>query len=100
MAILDAHRGGERSCVWEDPAITSVATPIIASEIGALPSRAVDREVHGVLHFAGVDGRRALRARADGGSTVDLLGLRAYSIVEQLDALRNQVEVGAPSPLN
>lgn len=134
LALVDALRDGERFCVWEDPSINSIATPIIASEIGALLGRAVDREVRGVLHFAGgtVVSRRELALTAcsvfgldaqaldfgappaearlpapvpydtsmDGGCTMELLGSRACSIVEQLDALRSEMEVGAPSPLN
>lgn len=53
LSLVDALRAGERFTVWEDAAINSVATPITSSEIGALLGRAFDREVDGVLHFAG-----------------------------------------------
>ncbi len=53
LSLVEALRAGQRYVVWEDPAINSVATPIIASEIGALFGLAVDRGVDGVLHFAG-----------------------------------------------
>ncbi len=53
LALADALREGRRFTVWEDPAINSVATPIVSPEIGALLGRAVDRGVDGVLHFAG-----------------------------------------------
>jgi dTDP-4-dehydrorhamnose reductase len=53
LSLVEALRGGGRFTVWEDPAINSVATPIVSSEIGALLGRAVERQVDGVLHFAG-----------------------------------------------
>ena len=53
LALVDALQAGQRFLVWEDPAINSVATPIVSPEIGALFGRAVEREVDGVLHFAG-----------------------------------------------
>ncbi|MEZ5097936.1 MAG: hypothetical protein R2731_18780 [Nocardioides sp.] len=53
LALAETLGRGERFTVWEDPAINSVATPIVAPEIGALLGRAVDRRVTGVLHFAG-----------------------------------------------
>lgn len=53
LSLVDAVRSGERFTVWEDPLINSVATPIVSPEIGALLGRAFEREVGGVLHFAG-----------------------------------------------
>jgi dTDP-4-dehydrorhamnose reductase len=53
LSLVDALRAGGRFLVWEDPDINSYATPIVSPEIGALLSRAVEREVGGVLHFAG-----------------------------------------------
>jgi dTDP-4-dehydrorhamnose reductase len=53
LSLVDALRAGGRFTVWEDPAINSVATPIVAAEIGALLGRAIDRGADGVLHFAG-----------------------------------------------
>lgn len=53
LALVDTLRTGNRFCVWEDPMLNSVATPIVSPEIGALMGRAFDREVQGVLHFAG-----------------------------------------------
>lgn len=53
LALVDALRGGRRFTVWEDPDINSVATPIVSPEIGALMSRAFERGLDGVLHFAG-----------------------------------------------
>lgn len=53
LSLVDALRGGRRFTVWEDPAINSVATPIVSPEIGALMSRAFERRAEGVLHFAG-----------------------------------------------
>lgn len=53
LALVDALRGGGRFTVWEDPAINSVATPIVSAEIGALLGRAMDRSLDGILHFAG-----------------------------------------------
>lgn len=52
LSLVDALRRGERFCVWEDPAINNIATPIVSAEIGALLGRAFDRRVDGVLHFA------------------------------------------------
>ncbi|CCI53249.1 SDR family oxidoreductase [Nostocoides jenkinsii] len=53
LALVDALRSGERFTVWEDPAINSVATPIVSAEIGALLGLAFDAGAEGVLHFAG-----------------------------------------------
>jgi dTDP-4-dehydrorhamnose reductase len=53
LSLVDALRAGGRFLVWEDPDINSYATPIVSPEIGALLSRAVEREAGGVLHFAG-----------------------------------------------
>ena len=53
LSLVDALRAGGRFTVWEDPAINSVATPIVAAEIRALLGRAIDRGADGVLHFAG-----------------------------------------------
>ncbi len=53
LALADTVGDGRRFTVWEDPHINAVATPIAASEIGALLGRAVDRGVDGVLHLAG-----------------------------------------------
>jgi len=53
LSLVDALRAGSRFTVWEDPTINSVATPIVAPEIGALLGLAVEQGVDGVLHFAG-----------------------------------------------
>lgn len=53
LALVDALRAGRRFTVWEDPAINSVATPIVSAEIGALLGLAFDARAEGVLHFAG-----------------------------------------------
>ena len=53
LSLVDALRDGVRFTVWEDPEINSVATPIVSPEIGALLGLAVERELDGVLHFAG-----------------------------------------------
>jgi dTDP-4-dehydrorhamnose reductase len=53
LSLVDALRSDGRFTVWEDPAINSVATPIVAPEIGALLGLAVEQGVDGVLHFAG-----------------------------------------------
>lgn len=53
LALVDTLQAGNRFCVWEDPLLNSVATPIVSPEIGALMGRAIDREAQGVLHFAG-----------------------------------------------
>ncbi len=53
LSLVDALRSGERFCVWEDPEINSVATPIVSAEIGALLGLAFESAASGVLHFAG-----------------------------------------------
>jgi dTDP-4-dehydrorhamnose reductase len=53
LALVDALRAGERFTVWEDPDINSVATPIVSPEIGALLGLAFEKQLDGVLHFAG-----------------------------------------------
>lgn len=53
LSLVDALQAGRRFTVWEDPAINNVATPIVSPEIGALLGRGIDREVDGILHFAG-----------------------------------------------
>lgn len=53
LALVDSLRGGNRFTVWEDPAINSVATPIVSAQIASLLGRAFDRGASGVLHFAG-----------------------------------------------
>ena len=72
LSLVDALRAGGRFTVWEDPAINSVATPIVSPEIGALLGRAVERRLDGVLHFAGgtVVTRRELAV-----ATCDVFGL-------------------------
>jgi dTDP-4-dehydrorhamnose reductase len=74
LSLVDALRAGGRFLVWEDPDINSYATPIVSPEIGALLSRAVEREVGGVLHFAGgtVVSRRELAL-----ATCEVFGLDA-----------------------
>ena len=72
LSLVDALRSGDRFLVWEDPAINSVATPIVSPEIGALLGLAVERELDGVLHLAGgtVVTRRELAL-----ATCDVFGL-------------------------
>ncbi len=53
LALVEALQAGRRFTVWEDPRINAVATPVVSSEIGALLGRAFERDVGGVLHFAG-----------------------------------------------
>jgi dTDP-4-dehydrorhamnose reductase len=53
LSLVQALRAGGRFAVWEDPAINSVATPIVSPEIGALLGLAVERRLDGVLHLAG-----------------------------------------------
>ena len=134
LALADALRAGQRFLVWEDPEINSVATPIVSPEIGALFGRAVEREIDGVLHFAGgtVVTRRELAlatcevfeldtALLDFGpppdearlpapvpfdtsmsadETMARLGAQAHPIKAQLQALRTELEQGAPAPLS
>lgn len=134
LAIVDAISNGRRFCVWSDPDINTIATPIVSAEIGALLGRAVERHAQGILHFAGGTpvSRRELalatcrafdldpdyldfglapesaRLRAAvpfdtslaGESTMQLLGTRAHSIEEQLQALRTELGTGRPTPLS
>jgi len=74
LSLVDALRAGERFLVWEDPHINSYATPIVSPEIGALLSRAFEKEAGGVLHFAGgtVVSRRELAL-----ATCEVFGLDA-----------------------
>lgn len=53
LALVDALRSGSRFAVWEDPAINSVATPIVSAEIAALLLRSFEAGASGVLHYAG-----------------------------------------------
>lgn len=53
LALVDALRAGERFTVWEDRDINNVATPIVSPEIGALLGLAFEKQLDGVLHFAG-----------------------------------------------
>ncbi len=53
LALVDSLHGGDRFTVWEDPLINNVATPIVSPEIGALLGLAVEKQLDGVLHFAG-----------------------------------------------
>lgn len=53
LSLVEALRAGGQFTVWEDPAINSVATPIVAPEIGALLGLAIEKKLDGVLHLAG-----------------------------------------------
>jgi len=53
LAIVDAISNGQRFCIWADPDINTVATPIVSAEIGALLGRAIECNAQGILHFAG-----------------------------------------------
>ena len=72
LSLVDALRSGARFTVWEDPAINSVATPIVSPEIGALLGLAVGRKLDGVLHFAGAT---AVTRRELALATCDAFGL-------------------------
>lgn len=134
LALVDALRAGGRFTVWEDPAINSVATPVVSPEIGALFGLAAEKGLDGVLHFAGgtVVTRRELAEatcdvfgldpeRLDFGpppdearlpapvpydtsmaadTTMARLGARAHPIQAQLQALKSELEQGAPAPIS
>ena len=72
LALVDALRGGGRFTVWEDPDINCVATPIVSPEIGALLGLAVEKQLDGVLHFAG---GTAVTRRELALATCDVFGL-------------------------
>ena len=92
LSLVDALRSGGRFTVWEDPAINSVATPIVAPEIGALLGLAVEKRVDGVLHFAGgsVVTRRELAL-----ATCEVFGLDA----DRLDFGPPPDEARLPAPV-
>jgi dTDP-4-dehydrorhamnose reductase len=134
LSLVDALRSGSRFTVWEDATINSVATPIVAPEIGALLGLAVERRLDGVLHLAGgtVVTRRELALATcevfgldpdllDFGpppdearlpapvpydtslaaeTTMARLGARTHPIEAQLQALRTELEHGAPAPIS
>jgi dTDP-4-dehydrorhamnose reductase len=72
LALVDSLRGGHRFTVWEDPHINNVATPIVSPEIGALLGLAVEKQLDGVLHFAG---GTAVTRRELAMATCDVFGL-------------------------
>jgi dTDP-4-dehydrorhamnose reductase len=53
LSMVEMLGTGGRFTVWEDPEINSVATPIVSPEIGALLGLAFEKQLDGVLHFAG-----------------------------------------------
>ena len=52
-ALVEALRAGEPFVVWESDAINMLATPTLATDAGELIWRALERDVHGVLHCCG-----------------------------------------------
>ncbi len=52
-SVVAALRAGEPFTVWETPAITTLATPTLATDAGELIWRALEREATGVLHCCG-----------------------------------------------
>ncbi len=72
LALVDSLHGGNRFTVWEDPHINNVATPIVSPEIGALLGLAVEKQLDGVLHFAGAT---AVTRRELALATCDAFGL-------------------------
>ena len=72
LALVDALRAGRRFTVWEDPDINCVATPIVSPEIGALLGLALEKQLDGVLHFAG---GTAVTRRELALATCDVFGL-------------------------
>ncbi len=74
LALVDAVRSGSRFTVWEDPAINSVATPIVSAQIGALLARSFEVAASGVLHYAG---GTAVTRRQLALATCDVFGLNA-----------------------
>ncbi len=72
LALVDSLQAGDRFTVWEDPLINNVATPIVSPEIGALLGLAVEKQLDGVLHFAGAT---AVTRRELALATCDAFGL-------------------------
>jgi dTDP-4-dehydrorhamnose reductase len=72
LSLVDSLRAGGRFTVWEDPDINNVATPIVSPEIGALLGLAFEKQLDGVLHFAGAT---AVTRRELAAATCDVFGL-------------------------
>ena len=93
LSLADALQSGQRFTVWEDPDINSVATPIVSPEIGALLSRAFDRRVDGVLHFAGGS---AVTRRELALATCEVFGLDPSLL--DFGPPPDEARLGAPVP--
>jgi dTDP-4-dehydrorhamnose reductase len=74
LSLVDSLSSGGRFTVWEDPHINNVATPIVSPEIGALLGLAVEKQLDGVLHFAGAT---AVTRRELALATCEVFGLDA-----------------------
>lgn len=133
LSLVEALSTGREYGVWEDPQINGVATPVTASEIGAMLLRALRARADGILHVVGADAvTRQELARAtcavfdlDPGllravpvpegamlpapmpfdtslatpRTDTVLGTRPHPLVDQLAALRRELETGEVHPL-
>jgi dTDP-4-dehydrorhamnose reductase len=92
LALVDALRAGERFTVWEDPDINCVATPIVSPEIGALLGLAFEKQLDGVLHFAGAT---AVTRRELAQATCEVFGLDP----DRLDFAPPPDEARLPAPV-
>lgn len=85
-SIVQTIQRGERFAVWGGPYVNEIATPSLASEIGAQVERVITRKASGTLHLVGDDaiGRMDL-ARL----VCDVFGLDAGKLYE-IDAPEDQ----------
>jgi dTDP-4-dehydrorhamnose reductase len=121
-SAVGAIGAGRRFTVWDDPKLNTVATPTLATDVGELVLRALERRVTGTLHCVGgehVDRvtlvRRAVAAfgldpallgvgpppanaagpydtSLDATYTAEALGVELRGVDSLLTELRNQLE--------
>ena len=54
-SIVESLQNGKEFIVWEGDRVNKIATPSLASEIGAEISRIIDKKVGGTFHLVGDD---------------------------------------------
>jgi dTDP-4-dehydrorhamnose reductase len=52
-SVVDALREGREFTVWDDPSLNTIATPILATDVGILVHRAIELSATGTLHCVG-----------------------------------------------